>query len=77
MTLGNLIRSINVQGVLRISIWNEDDNEVFCGEVRDDNRITIYEVEALLKGLSKQKIIYMYPINDTLTVEVDNIGLNI
>ncbi len=77
MTLGNLIRSINVQGVLRISIWNEDDDEVFCGEVRDDNRITIYEVEALLKGLSKQKIIYMYPINDTLTVEVDNIGLNI
>lgn len=77
MTLGNLIRSINVQGVLRISIWDEADDEVFCGEIRDDNRITIYEVEALLKGLSKQKIIYMYPINDTLTVEVDNTGLNI
>ena len=77
MTLGNLIRSINVQGVLRISIWNEDDDEVFCSEVRDDNRITIYEVESLMKGLSKQKIIYMYPINDTLTVEVEGTGLNI
>lgn len=69
MTLGNLIRNINIQGSMTISIWNSEDEEIFRDTINAFD-ITIRDVEALKKGLSRYNIKYMYPIDDTIVVEV-------
>lgn len=70
MTLANLIKNVNIQGSMTISIWDDYDNEVFRETIHDDVMITINNVEVLVKGLSKLHIKYMYPINDTIVVEL-------
>lgn len=70
MTLANLIKNVNIQGSMTISIWDGYDNEVFRETIHDDVMITINDVEGLVKGLSKLHIKYMYPINDTTVVEL-------
>lgn len=70
MTLANLVNNVVIQGSMTISVWDDYDNEVFRETIHDDDMITVTEVEGLVKGLSKLHIKYMYPINDTIVVEL-------
>lgn len=70
MTLANLINNVTIQGSMTISIWDDGDNEVFRETIHDDSMITANDVEGLVKGLSKLHMKYMYPINDTIVVEL-------
>ncbi len=70
MTLANLVNNVVIQGSMTISVWDDYDNEVFRETIHDDDMITVTEVEGLVKGLSKLHIKYMYPINDTIVIEL-------
>ena len=70
MTLATFLNNVNVQGSMTISIWDGNDNEVFREIIHDDVMITVNDAENLVKGLSKLHIKYMYPINDTIAVEL-------
>lgn len=70
MTLSTLIKNVHIQGSITISVWSDGD-EVFRETIHDDDRIAKYNVEEISSDLLRMNILYMYPINDEIVVEVD------
>ena len=51
MTLYDLMENINLQGDIRLSVWDDDDEEIAVCEIRECQGLDCYELDKAGYGL--------------------------